>query len=117
MLLEDLRKVAGIVAREIYKSLGRGTWKELSIGEGGDLTTEMDLMAEELVIHGLEELGHSFVLVSEESGERVFGRNPEFTVFLDPIDGTSNAIEVYLFHRPLYLSQEGEGDLRTWKSG
>lgn len=92
MLLEDLRKVAGIVAREIYKSLGRGTWKELSIGEGGDLTTEMDLMAEELVIHGLEELGHSFVLVSEESGERVFGRNPEFTVFLDPIDGTSNAI-------------------------
>lgn len=63
-------------------------------GEGGDETTVIDAAAEEAVVRRLEtlhETGVDFVLVSEELGERRFGRRPEWYVVIDPIDGSVNA--------------------------
>ena len=64
------------------------------IGKGGDETAAVDVIAEEIVTRRLEALhakGHDFVLVSEELGERRFGRNPRQWVVVDPIDGSVNA--------------------------
>jgi myo-inositol-1(or 4)-monophosphatase len=60
-------------------------------GEGGDDTTAIDQAAEDAVVERLLATGESFVLVSEELGERVFGEGGERRVVLDPIDGSVNA--------------------------
>jgi myo-inositol-1(or 4)-monophosphatase len=60
-------------------------------GEGGDDTTAIDAACEDAVVARLEALGGDFVLVSEELGERVFGRGGELRVVVDPVDGSVNA--------------------------
>lgn len=64
------------------------------IGEGGDRTLEIDRRCEDAVFAELERLaeaGASFVAVSEERGEVVFGSGGEARVVIDPIDGSLNA--------------------------
>ncbi len=63
----------------------------LRLGEGGDDTTAIDHAAEEAVVARLAALGESFVLVSEELGERTFGMGGARRVVVDPIDGSVNA--------------------------
>ncbi len=61
------------------------------LGEGGDDTTAIDHAAEEAVVERLAAMGESFVLVSEELGERTFGAGGARRVVVDPIDGSVNA--------------------------
>jgi myo-inositol-1(or 4)-monophosphatase len=67
----------------------------LGIGQGGDETTAVDAAAEAAIVTRLERLhekeGLDFRLVSEELGERDFGRSPTRHVVVDPIDGSLNA--------------------------
>jgi myo-inositol-1(or 4)-monophosphatase len=66
----------------------------LGLGEGGDETTAIDAAAEAAIVARLEALhatGVDFVLISEELGERPFGRSPTTYVVVDPIDGSVNA--------------------------
>jgi myo-inositol-1(or 4)-monophosphatase len=63
----------------------------LATGVGGDETTAIDAAAETAVVHRLEQLDEDFTLLSEELGERVFGRGGTRRVVLDPIDGSLNA--------------------------
>jgi myo-inositol-1(or 4)-monophosphatase len=60
-------------------------------GEGGDDTTAIDQAAEDAVVERLAATDESFVLVSEELGERVFGDGGTRRVVVDPIDGSVNA--------------------------
>jgi myo-inositol-1(or 4)-monophosphatase len=60
-------------------------------GKGGDDTTAIDQAAEDAAVERLAATGESFVLVSEELGERAFGIGGERRVVLDPIDGSVNA--------------------------
>jgi myo-inositol-1(or 4)-monophosphatase len=64
------------------------------IGEGGDRTLVIDRRCEDVVFAELEKLaaaGASFVAVSEERGEVVFGSGGASRVVIDPIDGSLNA--------------------------
>jgi myo-inositol-1(or 4)-monophosphatase len=64
------------------------------IGEGGDHTLVIDRQCEDVVFAELDRLaaqGASFVAVSEERGEVVFGDGGEVRVVIDPIDGSLNA--------------------------
>ena len=63
----------------------------LRLGQGGDDTTVIDQAAEDAVVERLAALDQDFVLVSEELGERGFGRGSELRVVVDPIDGSVNA--------------------------
>ena len=60
-------------------------------GEGGDDTTAIDQAAEDAVVERLAALDLDFVLVSEELGERTFGKGGELRIVVDPIDGSINA--------------------------
>jgi myo-inositol-1(or 4)-monophosphatase len=60
-------------------------------GEGGDDTTAIDAACEDAVVARLEALDESFVLISEELGERVFGSGGPIRVVVDPVDGSVNA--------------------------
>jgi myo-inositol-1(or 4)-monophosphatase len=64
------------------------------VGEGGDHTLVIDRRCEDEVFVELERLaagGVSFVAVSEERGEVVFGEGGTARVVIDPIDGSLNA--------------------------
>jgi myo-inositol-1(or 4)-monophosphatase len=64
------------------------------IGEGGDRTLVIDRECEDAVFVELEALaaqGASFVAISEERGEVVFGEGGPARVVIDPIDGSLNA--------------------------
>jgi myo-inositol-1(or 4)-monophosphatase len=64
------------------------------VGEGGDHTLVIDRECEDEVFAELEKLGAegaSFVAVSEERGEVVFGEGGAARVVVDPIDGSLNA--------------------------
>ncbi|HEX3737974.1 MAG TPA: inositol monophosphatase family protein, partial [Solirubrobacterales bacterium] len=64
------------------------------IGEGGDRTLVIDRRCEDEVFAELDQLGAagaSFVAVSEERGEVVFGAGGAARVVIDPIDGSLNA--------------------------
>jgi len=73
--------------QEIYKLLYscEDTLKEKkSLGFGGDISIKMDLEAEKIFIKHLQHYGEIF---SEESGKSGEG---DFTVVIDPIDGSDN---------------------------
>lgn len=69
--------------------------RPVGLGKGGDETVAVDLAAEDAIVKRLEALhaksGLDLVLVSEELGERWFGRDPVLRVVVDPIDGSVNA--------------------------
>jgi myo-inositol-1(or 4)-monophosphatase len=64
------------------------------VGEGGDHSLVIDRRCEDVVFAELEQLaaaGASFVAISEERGEVLFGQGGAARVVIDPIDGSLNA--------------------------
>jgi myo-inositol-1(or 4)-monophosphatase len=64
------------------------------VGEGGDPSLVIDRRCEDEAFAELEQLaasGASFVAISEERGEVVFGSGGPARVVIDPIDGSLNA--------------------------
>ncbi|MEM2953832.1 MAG: inositol monophosphatase family protein [Candidatus Bathyarchaeia archaeon] len=110
----------------------------LGIGAGGDPIKQIDLTAENAITEMLKGYGLSFTLISEESGIKKYGENPEDNyVTVDPIDGTTNvmrgipfyatsiavsskpelntvhtALVADLFHGVTYTAKKGEGARR-----
>src|SRR5213082_1822795 len=90
--LDTCRAAAEDVRRVLGELPGRAEREPVvGAGEGGDETTAVDAAAEEAIVRRLEETGEDFVLVSEELGERRFGRGGSRRVVVDPIDGSLNA--------------------------
>ena len=79
--------------REVLERLPTRVEREpvLRVGVGGDDTTAIDAAAEEAIVARLQALAGDFTLVSEELGERTFGRGGDLRVVVDPIDGSVNA--------------------------
>lgn len=74
--------------------------RELYIGADGTPTKKIDEVAENAALDVLRDDGRKILLISEECGEKVIhGRrtdvdtdNIDFTLVLDPLDGTFNAV-------------------------
>ncbi|HEY3347360.1 MAG TPA: inositol monophosphatase family protein [Nitrospirota bacterium] len=76
---------------ELFKGTGAG--RALGKGAGGDTTLVLDKRAEDAIISVLDIIhasGQNFTFVSEEMGEKVFGRD-NLLVLADPVDGSNNA--------------------------
>jgi fructose-1,6-bisphosphatase/inositol monophosphatase family enzyme len=66
-------------------------------GAGGDISMKIDLVAENVIIHSLEEANVNILLISEELGERYIGDKEkaklnEKKIIVDPLDGSNNAV-------------------------
>jgi myo-inositol-1(or 4)-monophosphatase len=68
--------------------------RELGVGAGGDVTRVIDLEVEKAIVESLTESLRDFVLVSEESGLKSYGRG-KYVVVVDPIDGSTNVLRGY----------------------
>ncbi len=85
----------------------------LRIGADGTPTEKIDEVAEKAALSVLEADGRSMRLVSEELGEKIIGSKPEFTLVLDPIDGTFNAVNnIPFFCIPVAIGNSDLSDIR-----
>lgn len=64
----------------------------MGMGADGTPTAKIDLVAEDAIMEVLKTDGRSVRVISEELGEKVLGDSPEFSLILDPLDGTYNAV-------------------------
>lgn len=92
MRIDDLRKIGGLLIREIpalkrSPDLGRA----LGTGAAGDKTFPIDRRTEEIIISGLEACGEPCTVISEEAGF-VDIKGGGLRVIIDPVDGSKNAI-------------------------
>ncbi len=79
-----------------------------SRGAGGDVSTAIDLLAEEIAIETLEDRDVSCVLVSEECGVKHLGTGESCGyVIMDGVDGTTNAVRGLPFVATSFAYAEG----------
>ncbi len=65
--------------------------KYICMGADGTPTKGIDIAAEDAIVEVLKADGRSMRIISEELGELLIGKSPEFALVLDPLDGTYNA--------------------------
>ena len=66
-------------------------------GAGGDISMQIDLIAEKIVINTLENEKANLLLISEELGEKYIGNEEKAiksqnVLIIDPVDGSNNAV-------------------------
>jgi len=94
---EDIcEKIADSIQESIKKVVGTEKGGNIvGIGADGKPTKFIDYIAESAALETLE--GEDICLISEESGTIKIG-DPEFSLILDPIDGTYNAVKDIPFY-------------------
>jgi len=56
-----------------------------------DITRKIDMAAEQALDNALSKRSLSARIISEELGDRIVGKHPDFMLVFDPIDGSTNA--------------------------
>ena len=96
---------------EISLALKEGfdsTWSEKTkVGAGGDVSSRLDLFAEEIFVKHLGAFGQ---IESEESG--IIGTGEE-KIIIDPIDGSSNALSLFPYYGTSVAKINADGLLDT----
>ncbi|MHA1488187.1 MAG: inositol monophosphatase family protein [Promethearchaeota archaeon] len=93
-----LKQLSFDVYDRVHPLLGtKEASKELERGAGGDISMQLDIVAENIVIKKLENINADILLISEETGETYIGEKSsaiknQTKLILDPIDGSSNAV-------------------------
>ncbi|MCK4371399.1 MAG: fructose 1,6-bisphosphatase [Candidatus Lokiarchaeota archaeon] len=71
--------------------------KRLKRGAGGDISMEIDIIAENAIVDTLEKANVNLLLISEEIGEKYIGnvekaKLNQNVLIVDPLDGSNNAV-------------------------
>ncbi len=111
---ELCNEAAGAIEEAVSGLIGKPeAGVTLRIGADGTPTEKIDEIAENAALSVLEADGRSMRVVSEELGERIIGKKPEFTFVLDPIDGTFNAVNgIPFFCAPIAVAGSDLSDIR-----
>jgi len=136
----NLKKICDHVAESVDTSIREmigdpASGQVTKMGADGTPTKRIDRCAEATAISSFENFGLEFTILSEEMGKKVIGDDPKYFIYLDPLDGTFNAINGipfyaismyignnscnfgYVFdlaHRIKYYAEEGVG---AWTEG
>lgn len=65
---------------------------DFGIGAGGDISRNIDILAEKTVLDYLKEIGFECVVLGEECGRVELSDNPKGFIIMDAIDGSANAV-------------------------
>ena len=96
--IDLLKKIAINVYDAIHPILGtKKAAEKAQRGAGGDISMQIDLIAENIVIDTLENEKVNLLLISEELGERYIGNKEKAiksqnVLIIDPVDGSNNAV-------------------------
>jgi myo-inositol-1(or 4)-monophosphatase len=83
LVYENVKELAG-TAEAMTGDFGRGA--------GGDISRNIDIVAERTVINYLKKINFDCTILGEECGKVELSVNPKGFVIMDAIDGTTNAI-------------------------
>ncbi len=87
-LIEIGIEIRGVINYFIKENADYG---EMVVQRPRDITRKMDMAAENALDKALLDRGLSARVISEEIGDRVVGKHPDFMLVFDPIDGSTNA--------------------------
>ena len=93
-----LKLIALNVYDAIHPILGsKKAAKKAQRGAGGDISMQIDLIAENIVINTLKNEKVNLLLISEEIGEKYIGNKEKAiksqnVLIIDPVDGSNNAV-------------------------
>ena len=83
------------------------------MGADGTPTSRIDLAAEDAIVEVLKNDGRSMRIISEELGELILGDSPEFSIVLDPLDGTYNSsVGIPFYSLSLAVSSHDLSDVK-----
>jgi len=94
--IEFLKELSLKVYQEVHPLIGtREGAQKLERGAGGDISMEIDMVAENTIIGYLRKYEIDILLLSEETGEKYIGdkekiNESEQKLIVDPIDGSTN---------------------------
>lgn len=88
ILIEIAKEMREVIASFIEKNEDYG---EMIAQRPKDITRKMDMEAEIALDNALLKRGLSARIISEELGDRITGKHPDFMLVVDPIDGSTNA--------------------------
>lgn len=95
MDIKTLRAIGKELLRQVPSV--RSSKKVIGIGASGDKTYQIDKLAEDIVLAGLEGSGEPLTIISEEMGTREL-RGGGRKILIDPIDGSRNAVSGIPFY-------------------
>jgi myo-inositol-1(or 4)-monophosphatase len=95
MNMKTLRTIGKHLLKQIPSAKNAKTF--ISVGASGDKTYQIDKLAEDIILHGLEESGGPLTIISEEMGTKEI-RGGGRKVLIDPIDGSRNAVSGIPFY-------------------
>ncbi len=102
-LFWDVKAASCQIFEKIRKGLDESFYRYDGRGAGGDLSSKIDLFAEEIFIAKLQKYGK---IVSEEAGEVGEG---ERVLIIDPIDGSDNLLSTFPYYgSSIALQQQGK---------
>jgi myo-inositol-1(or 4)-monophosphatase len=81
-IYENVKNLAG--TEEAAGDFGRGA--------GGDISRNIDIVAEKTVLDFLKEINFECVVLGEECGRVELSKNPKGFVIMDAIDGSANSV-------------------------
>jgi myo-inositol-1(or 4)-monophosphatase len=87
----DILRIIGKKLLKEISSLKKVSKTVIGIGASGDKTYQIDKLAEDIILVGLEKSGDSLSIISEEAGIKDI-RGGGKRVVIDPIDGSRNAV-------------------------
>jgi myo-inositol-1(or 4)-monophosphatase len=96
--IDFLKQLALSVYDTVYPLLGtKEAAKKTKKGAGGDISMNIDLIAENIIIDSLVKANVNILLISEELGENYIGdaekaKNSHNILIVDPLDGSNNAV-------------------------
>ena len=92
--IEILRTVSKLVYENVKDLAGtkEAVAGDFGRGVGGDISRNIDMVAEKTVIDYLKEINFHCVILGEECGRIELSSNPKGFIIMDAIDGTTNAV-------------------------
>lgn len=102
-----LRRIGRALFEEVSRSKPHMDNLPLGVGASGDMTYPIDKFTEEMIISGFEREGIKVNLIAEESGVRRV-ENSQYSLIIDPIDGSKNAVSGIPFFSTSISIAEGE---------
>ncbi len=118
--IDLLKKIALNVYDVIHPILGsKEASQKAQKGAGGDISMQIDLIAENIIINTLENENVSIFLISEEIGEKYIGDKQKAIenqniLIVDPVDGSNNAVRgiPYCSVSIAYAKGKNMGDIK-----
>ncbi len=96
--IEFLKQMALNVYEKVHPLIGtEEALEKFERGAGGDVSMDIDIVAEKAIIETIERSNIDLLLISEEIGEKFIGDKDEaiknqYKLIVDPIDGSNNAV-------------------------